>query len=277
MTSVTPTETNSPKSTPPSPETVRRLFDAIAAKYDRFNSVVSFGRDGAWRRKALEFLRPGMRVLDLGTGTGDLAFEAAGRVGLAGAVTGIDISEPMLSFAARKTAAREAKRRFAPCSESSPKLGRTRSGPATAADLTPAPIRWVHRGAQELPLEGEEAYDAVVSAFVLRNIHSEIARVLAGVMKSLKPGGRIAFLDLTEPESKFLGWGSRLYMSTVVLAIGTIIFRDPEPVKYLKASMQRFFKASEFKALLKEAGFVEVRSRGFLFGAVTLYEASRVK
>jgi ubiquinone/menaquinone biosynthesis C-methylase UbiE len=73
-----------------------------------------------------------------------------------------------------------------------------------------------------------------------------------------------------------LAWGSRLYMSTVVLAIGTMVFRDPEPVKYLKASMQRFFKASEFKALLTQAGFTKVRSRAFLFGAVTLYEAEKV-
>jgi ubiquinone/menaquinone biosynthesis methyltransferase len=255
MTSVTSADNSANKSAPPKPEAVRKLFDAIAARYDTFNSVVSFGRDGAWRKKALEFLKPGMRVLDLGTGTGDLAFEAAGRVGPTGAVTGIDISQPMLSFAASKTAERAARRK------------------GTGSE--PAPIRWACLGAQELPIEGEAEYDAAVSAFVLRNIHSEIDQVLSGTMKSLKTGGRIAFLDLTEPESKFLGWGSRLYMSTVVLAIGTIIFRDPEPVKYLKASMQRFFKASEFKALLTKAGFTQVRSRGFLFGAVTLYEAAK--
>lgn len=240
---------------PPDSQTVRKLFDAIAGRYDQFNSIVSFGRDGAWRKAALGFLKPGMRVLDLGTGTGDMAFEAAGRAGTNGAVVGIDISEPMLSFAARKVAAKTAR--------------------AASKGLKPAPIRWVHRGAQELPLDDEPAFDAAVSAFVLRNVHSEIARVLEGVKNSLMPGGRIAFLDLTEPESKFLAWGSRLYMSTVVLVIGTLVFRDAEPVKYLKASMQRFFKASEFKRLLAEAGFVDVQSRGFLFGAVTLYEARK--
>lgn len=242
---------------PPDTASVRRLFDAIAARYDRFNSIASLGRDGAWRRTALEFLKPGMRVLDLGTGTGDLAFEAARRVGSRGSVIGIDVSEPMLEFAARKTAAREVRR-----------------GAAGGAGV-PAPIRWVHRGAQELPLAGEPEFDAAVSAFVLRNVHSEIDRVLEGVKKSLKSGGRIAFLDLTEPESRFLAWGSRVYMSTVVLVIGTLVFRDPEPVRYLKASMQRFFKAGEFKALLEKAGFVKVRSRAFLFGAVTLYEAEK--
>lgn len=267
----TPATSQTKTAPPPDTASVRRLFDAIAARYDRFNSVVSFGRDGAWRKKALEFLKPGMRVLDLGTGTGDLAFEAAGRVGPTGAVTGIDISEPMLGFAARKAAARQADGPSASCSPTSPRLDRASGGKPTGA----AGIRWICRGAQELPLEDEKAYDAVVSAFVLRNVHSEIVRVLDGVLKSLKPGGRIAFLDLTEPESRFLAWGSRLYMSTAVLAIGTLIFRDPEPVKYLKASMQRFFRASEFKALLSRAGFANVRSRSFLFGAVTLYEADK--
>ena len=251
-----------PDAIPPRPEAVRRLFDAIAARYDRFNSIASWGRDGAWRRTACAFLKPGMRVLDLGTGTGDLAFEAAGRVGPTGAVVGIDVSEPMLMFAAKKAAAREARR-----------AAGAATGSRAAVVTTPAPIRWMLRGAQQLPLDGEAKFDAAVSAFVLRNVHSEIDSVLSGVRKSLKPGGRIAFLDLTEPESKFLAWGSRLYMATVILVIGTLVFRDPEPVRYLKASMERFFKASEFKALLAKAGFVEVRSRGFLFGAVTLYEA----
>lgn len=266
--------------TPPDTQTVRKLFDAIAGRYDRFNSISSFGRDGAWRKKALEFLQPGMRVLDMGTGTGDLAFEAARRVGAGGAVVGIDVSEPMLSFAAGKNVkkAREAAQAASPVNGSAGAGGGSgangKESANGAAGLGFAPIRWVHRGAQELPLDNEKPFDAVVSAFVLRNVHSEIARVLEGVKKSLKPGGRIAFLDLTEPESKFLSWGSRLYMSTVVLAIGTLVFRDPEPVRYLKASMQRFFKASEFKKLLTDAGFENVRSRSFLFGAVTLYEAS---
>src|SRR5438105_213149 len=86
----------------PEPDSIRQIFDGMAPKYNIFNRLTSFGLDRRWRRKALEPLKKGMRVLDLGCGTGDLCLEAAKRLGHDGEVTGVDFSAKMLEVARRR-------------------------------------------------------------------------------------------------------------------------------------------------------------------------------
>ena len=108
-----------------------------------------------------------------------------------------------------------------------------------------------------------------------RNLYENIDAVLSGVYRSLKPGGSISFLDITEPESpvKLALW--RFYMNTVVVLYGKMLFGKDYPAFYLTESAKRFLRASDFTEKLKAKGFREVRARSFMLGTVTLYQATK--
>lgn len=233
---------------PPKPDAdyIRTMFDRMARRYDAFTLLTGFGQAQRWRRETLKPVRPGMRVLDLGCGTGDLAIAAAEAVGPDGEVVGLDFSPRMLDVAQRKFQRLRGKQsgRFRPF------LGR----------------------AEDLPIDGQR-FDLIVSGFVLRNLYARIGRILQGVHASLKPGGLISFLDLTEPSQPFLRDGFRLYLLTMVGLYGAVLFRKDYPILYLPDSARRFFAAHEFASALEHAGFASVTARSFMFGTVTLYQA----
>jgi demethylmenaquinone methyltransferase/2-methoxy-6-polyprenyl-1,4-benzoquinol methylase len=236
---------------PPAPDQVyiRTMFDSFASRYDTFSWLIGLGQAGRMRRRTLRHLRPGMRVLDLAAGTGDLAVEAALRVGGAGEVVALDFSEPMLKYARRKF------------------MERT----AIAAH---GAFRTECRSAEDLPLKGEK-FDSIVSGYALRNMYRNIGSILEGVYASLKPGGQIAFLDLTEPPDPLRRFLFRAYLYVFVGIYGLALFGKNYPVSYLPDSASRFFKAKDFAKLLIEAGFENVRLRPFMLGAATLYRAQR--
>ena len=222
---------------------IRSMFDALAERYDLFNRLVSLGMDRRWRRRTVRDIRPGMRVLDVGTGTGDLAFEALRKLGGQGEVVGLDFSAAMLRLAEEK------KRR----------LG------------LPGKIRWVERPAWDIPFE-DEPYDIAISGFVLRNLWSDIDRVLAGIFRSLRQGGLIRLLDITEPDDAWRRWMNQAYFRTVVRLWSMLLFGDFHPVDYLEDSIARFPRAREFRARLASHGFRDLGLRRFLGGTITLYE-----
>lgn len=232
----------------PDTEYIRKMFDGLAARYDIFTRLTGFGRAGAMRRETLRGLKPGMRVLDLGCGTGDLVLAAVPITGAAGRAVGLDFSENMLAMARHRYA----------------KLGLPDDGR----------FALVHEKAESLPLSGEK-FDLIVSGFVLRNLYANIDRILAGVRASLVPGGRIAFLDLTEPENAVKRALFRAYMFGAVGLYGHLLFGSKYPIPYLPDSAGRFLKTGEFLDSLKRAGFHNVRARRFMLGAVSLYEAER--
>lgn len=226
---------------------IRRMFDSLAPRYDVFNHLMSLGMASVWRRRALRDLKPGMRVLDVGCGTGDLALEAARMLRCRGEVTAIDFSEKMLEFAKR----REAKE-------------------ALVGEKA-VPIRWVLKKAEELPLE-KNAYDLAVSGFVLRNVYENIDRILQGVRDSLKDGGRISFLDFTEPSSGAMKGLWRFYMNNIAAFYGKLLFGSDYPDLYLTESANRFSKPADFQRRLREAGFKEIQTRFMMFGIIVLYQ-----
>ncbi len=232
----------------PDSQYIRNMFDHLAGRYDLFNHLISMGLATFWRKETLKPLKPGMRMLDLGCGTGDLALDAIKKIGPTGEVIGLDFSESMLSVADARYH----------------KLGLNGSHR----------FRLVLKKAEELPIE-PEPYDMVVSGFVLRNLYENIDPILTGVHRSLKKGGTISFLDLTEPENflvRSLWW---FYMNTIVVLYGKMLFGKDYPAFYLPQSAKRFLRAKRFSEKLKEKGFQNVHARPFMFGMVTLYQAEK--
>ncbi len=233
----------------PDSQTIQTMFDRLSGRYDLFNRLTSAGQDRRWREAALKPLREGMRVLDLGCGTGDLALEAARRFPNHGTqIVGMDFSREMLKRAQE----------------------RLDSEPA----LKKADLRFLERRAEDLPME-REYYDLVVSGFVLRNIYENIDWVLRGVYASLKSRGSISFLDITEPSRPLYRALWRFYMHTVVAVYGKALFGKNYPVFYLTESAQRFVKPPDFLKKLEDAGFVNGRLRKFMMGSIVLYRAEK--
>ena len=233
----------------PDSKTIQSMFDRLARRYDLFNLLTSLGMAKFWRHKALEPLQEGMRVLDLGCGTGDLSLEATSRLKRAGEVLGLDFSVNMLAIARRRYE----------------KMGSPMNGR----------FRLVQKSAEELPVE-REPYDLVVSGFVLRNLYQNIDTILSGVWRSLKPGGRISFLDITEPAGPVRLKLWRFYMDTLVEFYGKALFGKDFLPHYLTESADRFVKPPEFVEKLKAAGFLDVTVRKFMMGSIVLYQGRKV-
>ena len=135
-------------------------------------------------------------------------------------------------------------------------------------------FRLVHQKAEDLPLECEP-FNLIVSGFVLRNLYENIAPILSGVYRSLKTGGQIRFLDLTEPKGTIRKHLFRFYMMRIVGFYGFLLFGKDYPIPYLPDSASRFLKTDEFITQLRQAGFCNVQARSFMLGTVTLYQGTK--
>ena len=234
----------------PDAEYIRTMFDRLARRYDLFNQLISMGLARFWRKETLRPVKPGMKVLDLGCGTGDLVLEAAKEIG-SGEIVGLDFSPQMLEIAKKR-------------------WGRVQE---TRASLVPyLKVRFVLKKAEELPIE-KESYDMVVSGFVLRNLYQNIDQILLGVHQSLKNGGMISFVDITEPENRLWAMIWKIYFNTIAVFYGKMLFGKDYPSLYLAQSAERFVKAQDFVKKLEAAGFKQTRARALMLGVITLYQA----
>jgi demethylmenaquinone methyltransferase/2-methoxy-6-polyprenyl-1,4-benzoquinol methylase len=203
------------------PDAVRTMFDRIAPVYDAMNRVMTAGLDMRWRRLAAEsVVRRGDRVLDAACGTGDLAIADA-KAG-AGKVTGLDFSEAMLARARRK-----------------------------------APLDWVQGDMLALPF-AEATFDAATVGFGVRNV-ADLELALRELRRVLRPGGRLAILEITQPRGVLKPFFS-LWFDRAVPALGKIL-PGGDAYTYLPASVKRFPDAETLARLLRENGFGHVSYR----------------
>ncbi len=232
----------SPADAPAHGHAVERMFSAIAPRYDLLNRLLSAGRDRAWRRAAIRatVLPPGGRLLDVCTGTADMALEAARR-DRGCRVVGVDFSRPMLSIGAAKVA---------------------RAGLGDRISLQVA-------SAEALPFPGE-TFDATCIAFGLRNLVDR-PQGLREMHRVLRPGRRAVVLEFATPSRPALRGVYLWYFHRVLPRIGRLVSRHPTAYSYLPASVVGFPPPEGLAALMREAGFRDVSWRMMTAGIVAVH------
>ena len=220
------------------------MFDRIAARYDAMNRVLSFGLDRTWRRRTVRALQLGNRprVLDLATGTGDLAIDIA-CMHPGAQVIGLDPSPRMLAVARAKLARRGLSDR----------------------------VTLVRGDAQALPYASCEM-DAATIAFGIRNVPDRPA-ALAETARVVRPGGRICVLELGEPRRGLLARAARFHTHHVVPRLGALLSGARE-YRYLQRSIAAFPPAAEFARVMERAGLHVIDVAPLTFGVCTLYVAT---
>jgi len=209
-------------------------FDEIARDYDRMNHLMTAGLDRCWRKRAVQGLHG--KVLDVACGTGDMVVELLRtRHAASLQVTGVDLSEEMLAIAKRK--APQAEYRLA--------------------------------DAEHLPF-GDASFDAVTCAFGVRNfVHLE--QGLGEMVRVLKPGGRMAILELATPDNPFIRFFYNIYTRRIIPWLGSRIAGNRDAYTYLPSSIERFPKGAAMVDKLKAAGGRTVEHRKLTFGVCRLY------
>jgi len=239
--SASPTSTSSLDKTP---SRISGMFDAIAPRYDLLNHVLSVGLDKRWRERAVDELPAGAaQVLDLCTGTGDLAVATARRV--SGTVVGLDFSGEMLRLGLEKV-----------------------------RELGFAPrIRLVRADATRIPLANLTC-DAATIAFGIRNVEKP-ERALAEVARVLRPGGRLVILEFGQPRIPGVRTLYTWYFRYMLPLIGRLVSKHQSAYSYLPASVGAFPSPPEFASLIRSHGFETVRAVPLTFGIVYLYVAEK--
>ncbi len=221
------------------------MFDAIAARYDLLNRILSMGIDARWRRMAVRLAQvpPNGRALDVATGTGDLALALA-AASPGASVVGLDPSRGMLAVGEKKVRARGLEGRVS----------------LTEGD------------ARTLPYP-DGSFDAVTIAFGIRNVPDR-PRALREMARVLKPGGRLVVLELSEPRRGILGPLARFHVHHVVPRVGALLSGARE-YRYLQASIAAFPDPDTFASMIRDAGLVDVSYVSLTFGVAAIHVGVR--
>lgn len=227
-------------------EQVEEMFDTISGNYDGLNRVISLGSDVKWRKKVVKLIaeiEPNS-ILDIATGTGDLALKFAQKI-RAGRIVGLDLSEGMLSVARKKA----------------------------KHSTETQKVEFVKGDSEALPFE-DDTFDAITVSFGIRNFEN-LEKGLSEIKRVLTPGGRFVILETSVPTKFPWKQGYFMYSRGVLPVIGRIFSKDKVAYKYLSESASVFPFGEELNNILRKIGFIGVENRPQTFGVATIYIATK--
>lgn len=226
-------------------EQVAHMFDTISGNYDGLNRVISLGIDVKWRKKVLKLVasKNPERILDIATGTGDLAILMA-QTG-ATEIIGADISEGMMEVGRKKLKEKKLDDR----------------------------IQLVYGDSESLPFE-DNHFDAITVAFGIRNFET-LEKGLAEILRVLKPGGIFVILETSVPTKFPYKQGYKLYTKYMLPLVGRLFSKDRSAYTYLCESASVFPHGEALNNILRKIGFIEVKNMPQTFGVATIYSASK--
>lgn len=218
------------------------MFNNIAPTYDRLNHILSLSIDKMWRRRVVRLVRrlKPARVMDLATGTGDLAIKMAKRIPEA-RIMGVDLSENMLAVAAEKVRRRGLDDHIA-----------------------------LYQGEAEHLDVGDGVVDVVTVAFGVRNF-SDIDTSLLEIKRSLSEGGHIVILEFSTPRNPIVRHLYRFYSNHVMKPVGGLVSKDRKAYDYLPDSIEEFPDPERFLDIMRKAGFKQCRCHSLSFGIAQIY------
>jgi demethylmenaquinone methyltransferase/2-methoxy-6-polyprenyl-1,4-benzoquinol methylase len=224
------------------------MFARIAHRYDLMNRIMTVGQDTRWRKLLIEQanLPANGSLLDIATGTGDIAFEALRQRPDLARVVGADFTLPMMH------------------------VGQQRAATYNGGRI---PMTWSGADTLHLPFP-DNSFDAVASGFLMRNVIS-VPQALAEQVRVLKPGGRLLILEIPRPTDNIFGQLFRLYFHNVVPVVGGWISGQPDAYSYLPASADAFLRPNELQSQMEKSGLHHVTYRMLMFNTVALHVGAK--
>lgn len=221
---------------------VQAMFGRIAKNYDLMNRLMTFGQDGRWRQFVVEKAQvpAGGRLLDVATGTGDIAFTTLDAVPEA-RVVGADFAFPMMQ------------------------VGQTRPQGQQ--------VLWCQSDALGLPFPAA-TFDAVVSGYLLRNVH-DLRQCLSEQLRVVRPGGMVVALDTTPPPHNLLRPFILVYLRYVIPLLGRLVAGSSDAYTYLPESTQAFKTADDLAVIMVDLGYEDVQYKKFMFGTMAIHWGRR--
>ena len=243
---------------------MRALFATIADRYDFITVALSYGQDRRWKRRLVRLaaIRAGDRVLDLATGTGDIAFAAAAR---GARVVGLDITYRMIELARAKGRDRREGREG--------REGREKQAYPAHPAHPARPAQFLVADMIALPLPAS-SFDVVTTGYGLRNV-PDLPLAIDEIRRVLSPGGQLLSLDFNRPSSAIVRAAYLAYLTVVGGSLGWILHRDPDTYRYIPASIRRYPGAAGVARLLEARGFARVTVYPVLGGLMTIHHAIR--